>query len=125
MRFIVLFVLLWLSLTGPQAAQEIATLATPVHAEPGLTTVRPARITLDIEQGIVSIVVKQWVKGAFVVTGPVLEVTYDATTVPTGLALVRALNTVNLSSVSLQRRILQQLVTSGHLSSAIFSGTPE
>ena len=123
--------LLWLggligALVGFSAltpAQEVVTLSAPVIATATSTVMRPARVEFNVLLGTVQITAYPWVAGAFVTTGPPLNVTYNGSTNPTGAALIVSLNKANLSTTSLEKRILNQLIASGFLAGSV-SGTP-
>lgn len=106
----------------PSHAQETVTLSTPVITTASGAVMRPARVELNVLLGTVTVSVYPWVAGAFVTTGPALNVVYDASTTPTGASLIVALNKANLSTISLERRIINQLIASGHLTGTV-SGT--
>ena len=103
-------------------AQEVVTLSAPIVATPSATVMRPARVEFNVLSGTVQVSVYPWVAGAFVTTGPPLNVTYNASTNPTGASLIIALNKANLSTTSLEKRILNQLIASGYLAGTV-SGT--
>lgn len=104
-------------------AQEVVTLSAPIVATPSATVMRPARVEFNLILGTVQVSVYPWVNGAFVTTAPPLNVTYNASTTPTGASLIVSLNKANLSTTSLEKRILNQLISSGFLEGSI-SGTP-
>jgi len=88
-------------------------LATPIAA-PSRTTYSVQRIVLDWPAAAIQV----WVKGSDTV-----EVFAEWTGAP-ATALMIALNKANLSTSSLQKRVLQQLVTDGKLPAGTVSGAP-
>jgi hypothetical protein len=135
MRPILLSFIALVALVALTAAQETASLSAPILARPGISTMRPAHISVDIQRGELVVVLKEWSAGAFVDDGRHLSVRYDAngssgsggvTTVEAGVgrALITALNKANLSTTSLERRILQRLIADGHLAGSV-TGTPQ
>lgn len=50
---------------------------------------------------------------------------YTAETTPTGQALLTSLNTANLATNSLVKRVLQRLQTDGYIAAGSVTGTPE
>ena len=104
-------------------AQEVVTLSSAIVATPSATVMRPSRVEFNVLLGTVQVSLYPWVDGAFVTTNPPLNVTYNASTNPTGAALIISLNKANLSTTSLERRIINQLVSSGFLAGTV-SGTP-
>lgn len=95
-------------------AEEV-TLATPeVRPEIRTTAYRVRALFLDWEGSRIVV----HLRGT---NGELREVAYTAETAAT---LMRALNRADLSTASLQRRILSRLVADGFLAGAV-SGTPE
>lgn len=103
---------------------EILTLTTPIAGQAAITTLRPCQLTLDMLSGRIIVQLREWTGTAFVMDGRFREFVYDATTTPTGAALIVSLNKANLSTISLEKRVMNQLITSGFLPGAV-SGTPE
>jgi hypothetical protein len=98
-------------------AQEIHTLTTPVVI-PSTTTIRVQTLYIDIITKTITIT---WLNNK----GEVGSATYDTGTVPTGTQIITALNTANLTSNSLIRRVLTRLATDGHIPAGTVTGTPE
>jgi hypothetical protein len=94
---------------------EQVDLAIPV-VRPALTTtsVRVAQLWLDVERGAVVV----HLRGT---NGELTEIRYEGAP---AAAMLRALNTANLSTRSLQARILDRLIQDGHLAGVV-SGTPD
>jgi hypothetical protein len=96
---------------------EQLNLVTPDQATPGTPDYRVVLLTLAFEGP----------EGSYIViglqgsTGTRRTFTYEGAT---ARALILALNTVNLSVKSLQRRVLERLIADGKLAGAI-SGTPD
>lgn len=105
------------------AAQETVNLSAPVITVPDKTSLRVARVELNVLLGTVQVTMLPWAGGAFVLDARPLNVVYDATTTPTGASLLVALNKADLTTISLEKRILQQLIKSKHLAGVI-EGTP-
>lgn len=105
-------------------AQEIVTLSSPIVATATSTVMRPSRVEFNVLLGTVQVTLYPWNGTAFVTTGKPLNVVYDASTTPTGASLIISLNKANLSTTSLERRIINQLVSSGYLAGTV-SGTPQ
>jgi len=104
---------------------ESLALNTPVLAKSGITTVRPAFIGLDMTLLTVTIVLRPWNGSGFVADGRQLEFTYDATTTPTGQFLLRALNKANLSTNSLENRVMTQIKADHPELAGSVSGAPD
>lgn len=99
---------------------EILTLASPL-TKPSQTTVRIERIIIDINQKSVLI---QWL-GTNGEPGSAAYPTPASGAQPTGATLISSLNTANLSTISLVKRILQRLQTDGYLPAGTIAGTPD
>ena len=98
------------------AAQETLTLTTPVAPLfPPTTTYAVRRVLLAWDEAFIYILVRDN-NG---VSTPAIYSGAAAT------ALMRALNTADLSTMSLHRRILQQLVKDGKLPAGTVTGIPE
>lgn len=102
---------------------EIVTLTAAI-AKPAQNTVRIDRLTIDIEQKAILI---QWLgnngepgSASYPTPAPV-----DHPSQPTGAALITALNTANLSTKSLVKRVLERLQTDNYLPSGAISGAPD
>jgi hypothetical protein len=88
-------------------------LATPI-APPQRTTYRISRVVLDWDAQVIQITL---------VGSDGLEVRAEYTGA-IAVGLMTVLNTTNLATLSLQKRILQKLVTDGKLPAGTVSGTP-
>jgi hypothetical protein len=102
---------------------ETVTLTTPI-TKPSQTTVRLERMILDIETKSITI---QWLgtnneagSAVYPTPGPA-----DHPAQPTGATLLNQLNTANLSTKSLVKRVLERLQTDGYLPAGTISGTPD
>lgn len=88
-------------------------LSTPFYPVAPVNDLTIARLVLDWNaQTIVILLLK---------SGATKEVVYSG---PTAVTMMTALNKVNLSTKSLHKRILEQLIADGHLAGTI-SGTPD
>lgn len=101
---------------------EQVTLTTPIASS--LTTWQVARLLIDrMSQLIVIELVGS--------TGAMLQVRYptpappEHASQPTGQDLISTLNTVNLSTNSLQKRVLQRVQADGYIGSGGVTGSPE
>ena len=92
---------------------EILTLTTPI-AQPSRTTYRVQRLTLDWDAAAIRI-------DLLGSDGVVVNASYDGAV---ALALMTTLNSANMSTTSLHKRILQKLQTDGILPAGTVSGTP-
>jgi hypothetical protein len=106
---------LLLVLVVPVTAQEKLTLTTPVASS--ITEWSIASFAIDVEAGSLRIGLKDN-NGARRFIGYPNATTTAAQT----LALIDALNTANLSTKSLRRRILERLQADGFLGAGTFSG---
>jgi hypothetical protein len=110
----------------PLGAQERLVLSAPVYVDPGATEFRPG--TLSLRRAMPGqdayIVAGFWesVNGAFVPNGRTLECRYDGEEAE---ALIVALNKANLSTNSLEKRIIQRCQQDGKLGAGTVSGTPQ
>lgn len=103
---------------------ESLSLTTPIAGQASISTLRPSFIALDVLSGRIVIQLREWNGSAYVLDGRFKEFTYDSTTTPTGLALIVSLNKANLTTISLEKRIINQLVASGLLAGTV-SGSPD
>ena len=87
---------------------ETLTLTTPIVASIAAWTI--AKFEIDAENSAIRIVVKAD-------SGEYRSILYEQEP-----ALIDALNTANLSTKSLRRRILERLQADGHLGAGTFSG---
>ncbi len=88
-------------------------LTTPIIAATR-TTYRVVRLILDWESAVIQVSLRG---------SDGVEISAEWAGAP-ATALMTVLNTVNLSTISLQKRILQKLVTDGKLPSGVVSGIP-
>lgn len=115
MKFLLTIFLASFLLTIPALAEEQIDLITPDQVEVGTSTYRVVQLTLDWEHGrIVVRLVGDNDERKEVVFG-------DA---DNARALMQALNKMDLSTVSLHRRIMERLIADGHLVGSI-SGVPD
>lgn len=114
-----LFIGLALTLIGVTTprAQETYTLSTPV-TKASRSTYHLSSVLLDLDgkRVIIKLVADN---------GDELGQMYDGDTTPTGAALLSALNTANLSSNSLVKRIYQRLQTDGVVAAGTIGGSPQ
>lgn len=82
--------------------------------KPALTSYQVARLSMDWASLVIDILVVSD-------TGESQAFTYSGTD---AAAMMKALNTANLSQKSLHRRVMERLVADGHISGTI-SGVPE
>lgn len=108
-------VLVAMTLTASIVAQEKLTLTTPVSKT--TTEWSIAYFTIDVEQASMVIAVKDNTGERRVIAYP--NATTDAAATAT---LIGQLNTANLTTKSLRRRILERLQADGHLGAGSFSG---
>lgn len=104
---------------------ELVTLTAPV-TKPNQTTIRIERIVLDIEQKAILI---QWLgnnneAGSASYPTPAILNPLGALQ-PTGAVLLNQLNTLNMSTTSLVKRVLQRLQTDGYLAAGTIAGSPD
>lgn len=104
---------------------EIVSLTTPI-TKPNQTQVRIERVILDVE--IKSIFIQFLgnngeAGSAFYPTPAILNPLGDLQ--PTGAVLLSTLNTANLTSNSLVRRIINRLQTDGYIGAGSITGTPD
>ena len=105
-------------------AQETITLDTPIQAVAGASTLRPGDISISDYSQRIDIVYREWSDGAFVVEGR--SVSCNWTVADGSVALIRDLNTANLSDKSLVKRLIELGQDSSHcgIGSGTISGTP-
>jgi len=105
-------------------AQETITLDTPIQAVAGASTLRPGDISISDYNQRIDIVYREWSDGAFVVEGR--SVSCNWTVADGSVALIRDLNTANLSDKSLDKRLIELGQASPHcgIGSGTISGTP-
>lgn len=122
MRLLFAMLCVSLMLTPPARGQETVALSAAVLVQASGATLRVARVEFNVLSGRIDVVLLPWSAGAFVLSAPVHAI-YDSTTTPTGAALIVSLNKANLSTTSLEKRILNQLISSGLIAGTV-SGTP-
>lgn len=101
---------------------ETLTLASPI-TKPNQTGIRIDRITVDIEQKAISV---SWLGN----NGEAGSASYPTpapagSSQPTGAVLLATLNTANLTSNSLVKRVLTRLQTDGYIAAGSIAGTPD
>lgn len=111
--------------SAPLIAQERVTFSAPVLSDAGATTFRVAQITFNFEGGggIVA-TLKEFDGTGFVTRGKQITVRYDDTD-PATVTILRALNTVDLSVKSLQRRLIERFIADGKIPTGTPSGVPQ
>jgi hypothetical protein len=89
----------------------------------------PGVVSLDVSNGIEEAIL--YVKlveidgdGAVVSNGPSREYRFNSSTTPSGVEVVRALNTSDHSSTTLHAHVLQVLVDAGFVSGSLSGGDP-
>lgn len=92
---------------------ETASFAAPILADAGVSTMRPASITLQLfPDPSVKVILQQWSAGNFIPTGKRLSVLYTGAA---ATSVLQAMNTGNFSSVTLRERIMERLLSDGKL----------
>jgi hypothetical protein len=100
---------------------ETVNLTTPI-TKPPTNAIQLTRLTIDVVAGSIYIEWKGDDGQAFSAAYPTLAPAGSSQ--PTGTALITSLNTANLSTVSLVKRIYQRLMTDGYIAGTI-TGTPQ
>ena len=95
---------------------EYHILTTP--ATTSVTTYKVSSLLLDAEGERVEVIVKDNL-------GHVVRTLYHSTTTPTGRTLLITLNKANLSTNSLQKRVLKQLASDGGVDAGTATGSPD
>lgn len=113
---LVFAVSLALNLAVLASAQEVFTPTVP-EVKASITSWTPRHVCLMWEDQRVEMSV-------IANTGEVRQKVYHAGTTPTGLAMMRSLNTANLTSNSLWKRTLERLRDDGVLTAGAVTGTP-
>jgi len=117
-----LIVLIAFLIVTPVPAQESVVLDNPAAVDPGATTFRPFMIHIELLPGPRIIVgLQEWSAG-FVDGGKNITCTWTGTEAH---SLIVALNKANLSSNSLEKRIMTQAQASGCLGAGTITGAPE
>lgn len=131
-RFV--FALALLVAWSAPTAQEIGTLETPILQQTGVTQVRVRFVQFDVQIWQAVFTVAEWSGGTWVQNGRELTVVYNDQghfsprakgPTPTGQTIITAINKSNLATQSLENRILQRLVTDGHIPKVTISGAPQ
>ena len=94
----------------------------PVKADPGATTFRPTLVHLDWEADQVIVRLREVSASGLVSDGKVISHNYSGSAATT---LLKTLNTANLSTKSLHRRIMEKLQADGVIGSGSISGAPD
>jgi len=99
---------------------EKLTLTTPrTPTRPTITTYTIRAIYFGWDEGLIKITLRDNV-------GEIVTAVYeDSADDKAATTLLRALNTVNLSTMSLQKRVIQRLVTDGKLPAGAVTGAPD
>lgn len=108
-------------------AQEKIVLSAPVFSSAGVTDFRVESIYLKRDTAPdspaeIRAIFREVAGTAFVLNGRALTCRYDGSDAET---LVRQLNTMNLSTISLERRVTQRCQADGKLGAGTLSGTPQ
>jgi len=111
----------------PTPAQEKITLTTPVHVSPGAADFRIWNTTLrrahpDRTTAEIRIIFREVGGMGFVAGGKSLECLYEG---PAAETLIVALNKVNLSTTSLEKRFIQRCQADGNLAPGTITGSVE
>jgi hypothetical protein len=124
--FAVLCLALWIVGVGYVLAQEKLTLATPVFATVGATDFRVESVYLKRGTPDAGAEIRarfREVAGtAFVAGGRDMTCRYDGDTAET---LIAQLNTVNLTTASLEKRVTQRCQADGKLGAGTITGVPQ
>jgi hypothetical protein len=104
---------------------ELVTLTAPV-TKPNTTTITIDRVTIDVAAKSILI---QWLgnnaeAGSASYPTPAILNPLGALQ-PTGAVLLNQLNTLNMSTTSLIKRVLQRLQTDGYLAAGTIAGSPD
>jgi hypothetical protein len=104
---------------------ESLALTTPIGGTTAIATLRPSLVILDPLAGRVTVQVREWTGSAYVQDGRFREFTWDGASTPTGQSLIVSLNKANLSTISLEKRIMQQIVASFPAFTGTISGAAD
>lgn len=101
---------------------EIITLTTPI-SKPSQTIVKLDRLTIDVSTKSVYV---QWLGE----NGEIGSAAYptpppNGSAQPSGQTLITTLNTANLTTTSLAKRVLQRIQLDGYIGAGSVTGTPE
>jgi hypothetical protein len=116
-------VLVALALGASSAAQEKITFADRVHTDPGATEFRLMTLFIDALQPVVRAQLAEVLPGSFAFrpAGKTLTCEYFG---DDAAQLIVQLNTMNFSTVSLQKRVIQVCGKDGKIPPGTVSGTP-
>jgi hypothetical protein len=108
----------------PGRAQEKITLVDPVHTDPGASEFRLASLILDAQQPHILATLAEVAPGKFHFkpNGKILTCEYFG---DDAAQLLTQLNTMNFSTVSLQKRVIQTCGKDGKIPPGTVSGTPQ
>ena len=117
-------VLVALALGASSAAQEKITFADRVHTDPGAAEFRLATLILDAQQAHILATLIEVAPGTFAFRpdGKTLTCEYYG---DDAQQLLVQLNTMNFSTVSLQKRVIQVCGKDGKIPPGTVSGTPQ
>lgn len=96
---------------------ETYTTSAPVGAVAGVSVFRVSLLVLDLFERRVKVHVREWDGTNY--SGQVISLGYEG---QEAYDLIVALNKVNLSTTSLQRRVINRLVTDGKLPPGVAGG---
>lgn len=125
------FVATFFALALGAAAQERVTLATPILSQPAVAEVRVESLYLkrNVPDGvavtsnaIIRAIFRETVNGAFLPQGRQVSCAYDGDVAET---LIGQLNTTNLTTTSLEKRITTRCQADGKLGAGTISGVPQ
>jgi hypothetical protein len=104
-------------------AQEKITLTEPVHTDPGAAEFRLMTLALNANQWEVHATFGEVAAGtfAFLPNGKTMDCHYLG---PDAEVLLKQLNTMNFSTVSMQKRVIQQCQKDGKIGAGTITGTP-
>lgn len=118
--------LLLLLLSVPVIAQEKIVLSTPVFVSAGITEFRVWSLSLlrshPDRQAEITAVYREIDGSGFVAGGKSLECRYFGSEAE---VLIIALNKANLSTISLEKRLIQRCQTDNKLGAGTIAGTPQ
>ena len=117
------FIIVAALLASTLHAQEKITLVDPVHTDPGATEFRLATLFLDANGSVIRAVLLEAAPGAFNFKPDGKSLTCEYYGDDAQQLLVQ-LNTMNFSTVSLQKRVIQTCVKDKKIPPGTVSGTP-
>ena len=103
-------------------AQERVIFQSPAKADEGAVEFRVSELVLNIEASTVTVRLAEASDGSFVPGGRQIVASYAGAEATT---LMRALNTADLSTRSLQRRVVEKLTSDKKIPSGVISGVPQ